>query len=325
MNNDVDSKKKKKRSLWRRITQATFLVFAFLILSIATVKWIADARYFSGYDPAAPPKVTVQESKDWHGHVRETLRFEGNRATDGPALFHYPKDATQAVPCLVLLYGIGQKMTFLDEIADFYLDSGFAIVCKEQLGQGERKPETKHGPLKGLLNLRKRGKITVLEARWILDYLSTRPEVDKERFYLFGISLGAMLGTSAVALEPRYQAGILMWGGGDFKRLFTRNDTAKDRLKSYQRLLARWGASFLQPADPIHRVHLISPRPLLFQNALHDEIVPRECTEAYFDKAGEPKQILWYDCGHEKGLSEELIRTIVEDQIKWLKELGANN
>jgi cephalosporin-C deacetylase-like acetyl esterase len=322
MTNHSVPEKKGRRSLWIRITRGAFLVFAFLILAIAIVKWIADARYFIGYDPSAVPNVTVLERTDWHGHVREMLRFEGDSETGGPALFHYPKDATQAVPCLVLLYGIGQKMTFLDEIADFYVDAGFGIVCREQLGQGERKPETKQNALEGLLQLRRRGRTTVLEARRMLDYLSARREIDADRFYLFGISLGAMLGTSALALEPRYQAGILMWGGGDFTRLFTRNDTAKDRLKSYQKLLMRWGASFLKPADPINRVHLISPRPLLFQNALHDEIVPRECTEAYFNQAGEPKQILWYDCGHEKGLSEELIRNIVEDQIKWLKTLG---
>src|SRR3990172_2306517 len=119
-------------------------------------------------------------------------------------------------------------MSFLDEIAESFTNAGFAIVCPEQLGQGERKPADKGGALAGAMRLRKRGSQTVFEARRILDYLETRPEIDRERRYLFGISLGSMLGTSALALEPRYRAGILMWGGGDFKKLFTGRPGAPD-------------------------------------------------------------------------------------------------
>jgi hypothetical protein len=63
---------------------------------------------------------------------------------------------------------------------------------------------------------------------------------------------------------------------------------------------------------------------LLFQNALKDEIIPKECTDAYYGKAQEPKEILWYDCGHEKGLSRELIFKIIDDQIAWLKKVQGN-
>jgi hypothetical protein len=41
-------------------------------------------------------------------------------------------------------------------------------------------------------------------------------------------------------------------------------------------------------------------------------------TEAYFEAAGDPKEILWYECGHEKGLTEELIHKILKDQVAWL-------
>jgi len=318
---ETDPSPRRKRPLFLRLLLGTAATVGLFLAVPIALKWVWDARYFTGYDRSLPLEASILEEREWEGHIRQKIRFQAEEGAFVPALFHLPKEPTEKAPCVVLLYGIGQKMAFLDDIASFFVRDGIAIICPEQLGQGERKPSEKASPLQGMLRLRERGRTTVTEARRTLDYLETRPEIDSGRSYLLGISLGAILGTSAVALDPRYKGAILMWGGGDFKRMFTRNETAGQNLKWYQKLLAGWGASFLKPADPMLRIQLISPRPLLFQNALQDEIIPRECTEAYYEKAREPKQILWYDCGHEKGLTEELIRKIVGDQVSWLKRL----
>jgi dienelactone hydrolase len=46
-----------------------------------------------------------------------------------------------------------------------------------------------------------------------IDYLETRPELDREKLAYHGISLGAAQGPRLMALEPRLKAGVLMWGG----------------------------------------------------------------------------------------------------------------
>ena len=46
-----------------------------------------------------------------------------------------------------------------------------------------------------------------------LDYLETRPDIDRGRLAYHGISVGAVQGPRFMALEPRLKAGLLFWGG----------------------------------------------------------------------------------------------------------------
>ncbi len=302
------------------------VILLICLMAAAKVWW--DVTFFNGYDAQLPLLAEVIEKSEYHGHSREKVTFQGISGERVTALFHYPKGATGEIPCLVLLYGIGQKMSFVDEIADPYVQAGFGIFCIEQYGQGERRQEKTSG-VKGLFHLTERLPRMVNEARRAVDYLETRPEIDKKQITLFGISLGAIMGSTALAMEPRFCNGILMWGGGKLPQLLTRNQFARNGLKGYQRVALRLvGSGLFSAAEPLKRIQSISPRPLLFQNALKDEIIPRECTEAYFNKAGEPKEILWYDCGHDgddAGLTMELIYRIIADQISWLKRIRNSN
>jgi fermentation-respiration switch protein FrsA (DUF1100 family) len=66
--------------------------------------------------------------------------------------------------------------------------------------------------------------------------------------------------------------------------------------------------------DPITRVARLSPAPLLFQFARDDHHVPPEQATAFFEAAGQPKEIRWYDAQH--GLN----RLAAIDRIVWLSE-----
>jgi dipeptidyl aminopeptidase/acylaminoacyl peptidase len=46
-----------------------------------------------------------------------------------------------------------------------------------------------------------------------LDYLETRPDIDREKLAYYGNSLGAVEGARLMALEPRLKAGLLLYGG----------------------------------------------------------------------------------------------------------------
>ena len=316
---DEKPKTKTPRPLWKKILFGVVILLLILVAGLVIAKQVWDSHFFDGYVAGLPFEVEEVSKEEVKGDWREKLKVQLLPGEKVPVVFHYPKKRPESgAPCVVLLYGIGQKLKFLDEIARYYVRDGFAILGFEQLGQGERKAKGKESPLEAVLRLRKRSGQTIVETRRIVDYLLTRPEVDSKNLFLYGISMGAMMGTSALAMEPRFKGGILMWGGGDLPRMVSENRTARIEMKPYQRWLASWAASLFKPAEPMNWVGLISPRPLLFQNALHDEIVPKVCTEAYYAKAGEPKEILWYDCGHENGLSKELIKKIIGDQVEWL-------
>ncbi len=306
----------------RRLGCALAVLTASAALLLFAAKKVWDAQFFQGYDSRLALRENRLDRRPVPGGLREKWTLQLTPGKEVPVLFQYATVPDRKIPCLVLLYGIGQKMSFLDEIAPLYVQAGMGLICHEQLGQGERKSEGSKGGWKGLLALRRRASANFAEARRIVDFLETRPEVDPRRIFLFGISFGAITGTAPLAADSRFSGGILMWGGGDLPLLLG-GDTGssrsgKNRLSPWA---ARLSASLLSPAEPLDWVRDVGPRPLLFQNALADEIIPRRSTEAYFQKAAEPKKILWYSCGHEVGLTKELIQRIVLDQIAWIGSL----
>ena len=52
-----------------------------------------------------------------------------------------------------------------------------------------------------------------LDVRRTVDYLASRPDIDASKIAFYGLSLGAQLGPVYLAIEPRFQTGILLSGG----------------------------------------------------------------------------------------------------------------
>ena len=48
----------------------------------------------------------------------------------------------------------------------------------------------------------------------------------------------------------------------------------------------------------MHHIARFAPRPVLFVNATRDDRIPRAHAEALHAAAAEPKQVLWFECGH---------------------------
>jgi dienelactone hydrolase len=104
-----------------------------------------------------------------------------------------------------------------------------------------------------------------------LDALALHPELDVRRTAYAGFSLGTILGTLFCAGEPRVRAAALAIGGGGIGP---------------------------EQADPARHIGRFAPRPVLFVNATQDQRIPRERAELLHAAAGEPKQVLWFECGH---------------------------
>jgi eukaryotic-like serine/threonine-protein kinase len=65
----------------------------------------------------------------------------------------------------------------------------------------------------GLNDLRDVAIARVKDGQRSIDYLLTRPDIDKERLGFFGLSTGAVMGVRFTAIEPRLKASVLMGGG----------------------------------------------------------------------------------------------------------------
>jgi predicted esterase len=145
----------------------------------------------------------------------------------------------------------------------------------------------------------------VVELRQAMDLLLAQPGVDAERFAYVGHDFGAMYGVLMGQADPRPTCYVLMAGTPRFP----------DWYLYYPKLEGAAREAFkaeISPLDPIGHVAALATTPLLFQFGNHDPHVPVERGQSFFDAAGEPKQICWYDAGH--GLCEQA----TSERISWL-------
>jgi dienelactone hydrolase len=147
----------------------------------------------------------------------------------------------------------------------------------------------------------------VVELRQALDLLLAQPGIDVRRLAYVGHDFGAMYGVLMGSADPRPACYALMAGTPRFP----------DWYLYYPRLEGAERAAYIErmaSLDPIAHVARLAPAPLLFQFGHGDPHVPEQRGQDFYDAAGKPKLIRWYDCGH--GLNDQA----TEDRIAWLCE-----
>ena len=92
---------------------------------------------------------------------------------------------------------------------EFIVRSGRILVYPVYQQTYERRVEGRQGQN----FLREMGIQRGQDVRRTVDYLETRPDVDRSRIALYGLSLGAQLAPVFLATEPRLRTGVLLSGG----------------------------------------------------------------------------------------------------------------
>lgn len=156
----------------------------------------------------------------------------------------------------------------------------------------------------------------VVDVRCVVEWLTSRPEIDAQRIGLVGISLGAMVGLIATQVEPRLHAAVSILGAACPMRIF--KDAPLVRLLLWRRLLQA-GLTEEQLREKFRVVDATefagnnADLELLMMNAKHDVIVPRSAVMVTWEKLGRP-QLLWLDSGHWSAAvySGRLVRAAVD-------------
>jgi formylglycine-generating enzyme required for sulfatase activity len=158
---------------------------------------------------------------------------------------------------------------------------------------------------------------TVVELRRGLDLLAARTDVDPNRLAYIGHSFGAQWGAILAAVDGRLKGAILMGGipdqaaiwrdGSDPDIIEARGALPKGRLEAYLKTSQR--------TDPIFYV-AHSPIPLFFQFARYERYFNKAAMERYADAATGPKEVRWYDTGHDLNDPQALA-----DRAAWLKRI----
>jgi dienelactone hydrolase len=156
----------------------------------------------------------------------------------------------------------------------------------------------------------------VIDLRRGIDLLSTRPDVDPKRIAYVGHSYGAQWGAILSAVDDRLKGVVLMGGIPDQAAIYRDNNdpalveyratTPKEKQEAYLKSGER--------TAPVRYVHH-AMCPLLFQFARYERYFDKAAMDRYEQAARQPKEVKWYDTGHELNDVQAL-----HDRAAWLRD-----
>jgi len=167
------------------------------------------------YDPVPlePQAEEMQEERHWTRQRITVVTGYGNERL--PLYLYLPKGGDQRYQAV--LFWPTSGAVFQDSIdsqrfaLDFIVQNGRAVILPVYDGTFERR----RGTFPGWNSVAGRDMLIadMKDMRRAIDYLETRPDIDADALAYFGFSWGGRLGAIALAIEPRFKAGILNQAG----------------------------------------------------------------------------------------------------------------
>ncbi|HLW02880.1 MAG TPA: alpha/beta fold hydrolase [Ktedonobacterales bacterium] len=215
---------------------------------------------------------------------RVAIPYESGKTMYG--IFRKPWHAPRP-PVVVLSPGLDSVKEELHFYGDDFLRRGLAVLAVDAPGQGEMEMEL---PLRHDFEV---------PARYILDYLETRSDIDASRVGLMGVSLGGYFSARAAAFEPRIKAAISLASGYNLAKHFDRYPLLTQeafiyRLKAPDEATARERLKQFDLAGVMPRVTC----PLLVVMGRLDRLFPAEDAEQMAVEAGGPTDLWMFDDGN---------------------------
>jgi len=189
----------------------------------------AIARVYD-YDASIPLEARVVERVKKDDAMREKIVFLGVQGFLVPGYLQLPPAGAGPFPCVLLMHGwSGSKEDWWRDgnyisggnLRQAVLAAGFAVMAIDAQCHGDRIAQNDFAPVnhyvdesaggnsrKGYFALADIYVQTVRDARRAIDYLATRPEIDKTRIGVIGYSMGGTQAFLLTGVEPRVRASV---------------------------------------------------------------------------------------------------------------------
>lgn len=207
-------------------------------------------------------------------------------------------------PGVVVLHILGGEFPLSQTVASALARANVAALFVKMPYYGERRSsksarrmisrdprETVEGMTQAVLDIRR-------AAAW----LSSRPEVDKQRLGVTGISLGGIMSSLSAAGEPRFRKVANYLGGGRLAEfLWDKDHPDAEAFRRQWLAMEETRESFVQTlasVDPVTYGALLRDRDVLMVAAKNDEIIPPAATIALWESIGKQPELVWLDAGH---------------------------
>ena len=148
--------------------------------------------------------------------------------------------------------------------------------------------------------------MAVTDVRRIIDWAGQNETYHSRQISIIGLSLGAVVGSIAMGVDPRIKAGVFITHGGNTGKMMQTNSVSRfgrryrlpdkeyqENQKNYADYLVKVSNKGFENVEPAQRTYLIDPltyapmlqgRAVLMINACWDEIFP-EATSLDFSQA----------------------------------------
>jgi fermentation-respiration switch protein FrsA (DUF1100 family) len=249
------------------------------IAALLAIGWVGSERAIHPhvahyrYGPADFPDLVPQQfAIDGRDHTTLAAEF-----------FPGARRAT-----IVLSHGYGDNQVQMLPYAEFLHKSGFSVVTYDMRNRG------RSGGDAVTLGALEQGDLIS-----IVDALTRRADVDRDRIGALGVSLGGSTTLLAAAADSRIKAVVDDSGFSDAPNVIESSFEHFIGLPAFPfapvtvsmvHLRTGIDATTIRPMDVVGR---ISPRPLLIVHCMQDKVVPPDNSDRNFAAAGEPKQF-WH-------------------------------
>jgi dienelactone hydrolase len=211
------------------------------------------------------------------------LRFRDAQGDVVPALLCTPRGRKGPFPVVIAVHGLtSNKAQVCAQVAPALAKRGFAVLSADMPRHGERPGDPRSvldrsDPLAAFELFRQ----AVVDVRQLIDVAESRPELDtKSGVVLAGYSMGSWVNSVVGPADPRVKAMVLMVGGAS-------------EMHPAALLVPQIAAT-----DPRLAIAHFAGKPVLMLAGRRDYVVTPDMVKRLYAAAAEPKEIVWYDCGH---------------------------
>jgi hypothetical protein len=269
------------------------------------------------YDSNRPHQVEKVSSKERGDCTVEEITYVGADHGRVPALLVIPVGEG---PFAAVLWGhwmlpgspYMNKTEFLDEAIALSPSGVVSLLIDSPMVRPDYKPQ---GDLKN-------SEQDVIDLRRGLDLLCFRKDVDTNRVAYVGHSFHAGNGGILGGIEPRFALLVLMAGGLDMGQFLV--SKSQEAMKAKQKYSADRLKQYLAAIDSINPKHYLQGKHplLLLQFGTYDSYMTKEDCEEYVSIVSPPKEVKYYDAGHELNAAARQDRIACLQQQLRLKDVN---
>ncbi len=267
---------------------ATGAALWILLATIALPQTFDELVAMYRYDRAAPLNVQQNEMEPHGGYKLYSIQFALPKAGRMSGFLVVP-DRSGRKPAVVWMHSSGPIRFLGDAVLMAKAGAVSLLVGQAEDLAGGTAEKDRDQQITDIIGLRRAA-----------DLLQAREDIDPSRLAFVGHSYGAMMGAVAVSIDGRFRAAVFEVGllGMSIHIGTSPGEWAAGVRKQLGPALPHF-LEVISVVDAKNYIGHAPGIPKLFQSAWYDPGVPRKDAEDFFQAATGPKELKWYDSGHD--------------------------